>query len=162
MAPYFLHISLRLVVKDDKSLEGELAATAPSSTDNICPHLWKDEEVTKLWSFSFSINEYDFSLSLSCWLWEYYEYIMNICKKGKSFPILYYVRAFTLQNNLLFWTEGKQFMYSFYWLDCRADALYLYSKQLNILLTAVYLAVHYTLQFVVNAYVKQKKMTSRE
>jgi hypothetical protein len=45
-------------------------------------------------------------------------------------------------------------MCSFYRLDCHADAL--------IILTAVYLAEHYTLQFVVNAYVKQKKMTSRE
>jgi hypothetical protein len=35
-------------------------------------------------------------------------------------------------------------------------------KLLNILLIAVHLAVHYILQFVVNAYVKQKNMTIRE
>jgi hypothetical protein len=54
-------------------------------------------------------------------------------------------------------------MYSFsVSIDWIVTPMHFTCKKLNILLTAVYLTVHYTLQFVVNAYVKQKKMTSRE
>jgi hypothetical protein len=147
------------VVNYDKSLKGYLAANVPSSTGNIYPHQWKDEEVAK--SVIFQLFIY--------WIWFFPIFILLalrilwISEKGEifSYPILrqslYVTKRFLFyfferkENNL--WTVSIDWIVTLMHFTC---------KQLNILFTALYLAVHFTLQFVGNSYVKQKKMTSRE
>ncbi len=155
MAPYFLHIYLWHVVNYDKSLKGDFAANVPSSTGNIYPHQWKDEEVAK--SVIFQLYNY--------WIWFFphlypvgFENIMNILwisvKGGNIF--LSYITSVTICYKTVYlfsYLNERKTIYGQF-IDWIVTLMHFTCKQLNILLTAVYLAVHFTLQFVANSYVK--------
>jgi hypothetical protein len=87
------------------------------------------------------------------------------------FPHLYPVGFENIMNIENYYEKGNLFLshitsvpvcYKTIGLDWIVTLKHFTCKQLNILLTALYLAVHFTLQFVANAYVKQKKITGRE